>query len=405
MHYRVRNVNEAFNILVAIFQHESPTLISRSTSRVGDVLYIQEPVTITYTHPRERVLFNQSRDANPFFHLYESLHMLAGRNDIAPVAYYAANYAKQVQDGDSPVANGAYGYRWRRYEQMNEWGHGSRYESVSYVDQLKLIVEQLKAKPDSRRCVLQMWNIEDDLLKIDTSKDVCCNTHAYFSLRKPVESTPFPSRPITNDPYPWILDMTVCNRSNDLIWGALGANVVHFSFLQEYLAACIGCEVGVYNQFTNNLHVYVDRFEPEKWLADETPDFYSETVKHTSKLRHYGMKEFMPGGESEIPEGSTLTIGTPVQPIPLVKDPATFDRECAEFVERHKQDVLAGRYKEPFLQDVAQPMCIAFHHHKRRDYVSALMIAKDLIRADDWRIASVNWLLKRKANHEHKQGT
>jgi hypothetical protein len=34
--------------------------------------------------------------------------------------------------------------------------------------------------------------------------------------------------------------MTVTNRSNDLCWGMLGANYVHFTILQEYLAARLG---------------------------------------------------------------------------------------------------------------------------------------------------------------------
>ena len=32
------------------------------------------------------------------------------------------------------------------------------------------------------------------------------------------------------------LCMTVCNRSNDMLWGAYGANVVHMSMLQEFVA-------------------------------------------------------------------------------------------------------------------------------------------------------------------------
>lgn len=375
MHVTYRNVNDAFREMVKLFAVEQPGII-RSTSRVGDVLYIQEPCTITYTHPREKVLFNQARDANPFFHVYESLWMLAGRNDIAPLAYYAANYAKQVQDGDNPNANGAYGYRWRhaphqvrRWVALNEMtGEGQYQKFTEPVDQLKIIIDQLKRKPDSRRCVLQMWNVEDDLLKIDTSKDVCCNTCAYFSLRYEPISRKYgaPEWPGQPQELRSVLDMTVCNRSNDLIWGTLGANAVHFSFLQEYLAACIGCEVGVYSQFSNNQHVYVDRFEPEKWLADDTPSEYDYRPDYL---------------------------------VPLVKDPATFDREVVEFVEHHSLNNNVHRWQEPFLNDVAERMCLAFHWYKQRQYGSALEQAQQ-IKSDDWRIAGTNWLLKRKANYE-----
>ena len=364
MEFRFRNVNDAFRSMVKVFSGNDPRL-ARSTSRVGDVLYIQEPVIITYTHPREKVLFNQARDCNPFFHVYEALWMLAGRNDIAGPSYYAANYRECVQDGDSPTANGAYGYRWRHARSARRGSlEQTRYETEE--DQLKPIVKHLKDKPDSRRVVLQMWNVEDDLLKVDSTKDCCCNLCALFSLRTEMSQV---------EPYMAHrrLDMTVYNRSNDLIWGTLGANAVHFAFLQEYLAACLGVEVGVYNQISNNQHVYVNRFEPEKWLTDQTIDRYLLASQNRKSLHT----------------------------VPLVQDPITFDRECAEFVERHSKDALAGYYTEPFLRDVAQPMCISFHQHRHHDYGDALNAAEYIL-ADDWRIASVNWLLKRKAAYERK---
>lgn len=384
MHVKYRNVNEAFRGLVTEFYEagrRSPNIV-RSTSRNGDVLYIQEPVTITYTHPRERVLFNQARDCNPFFHVYEALWMLAGRNDVAPLKYYVSTIDQFSDDGD--IFNGAYGWRWR----------GSRYRQDGNLywdqDQLKLIIEHLKAKPDSRRAVLQIWNVEDDLLKIGNlpyygsakdsdpgSKDVCCNLVVTFLIRE----QKFPDFGSTPGLVKQYLDMTVFNRSNDMIWGMLGANVVHFSMLQEYMAACIDVEVGMYHQITNNLHAYQnDKWQPEKWLL-----WYSNTSGFDGKLSADG------------------DYSSAIKTFPLVKDPATFDRECAEFVERHQRDALAGLYVEPFLRDVAQPMCVAFHHHKKRDYTSALLVARDLIKADDWRIAATNWLLKRKANYESRR--
>lgn len=356
MHFKFRNVNEAFRDLVWRFKNQHG-LVLPSTSRNGPVLYIQEPVTMTYTHPRERVLFNQARDCNPFFHVYEALWMLAGRNDVAPLKYYVSTIDQFSDDG--VTFNGAYGNRWR-----HAWGPvDPEYDDSEgwCIDQLKLIIDHLKAKPDSRRAVLHMSNVEDDLLKMDTTKDQCCNLVVTFAIRQ--------AHGFAKD-YPGkFLDMTVFNRSNDLVWGALGANVVHFSMLQEYMAACIGVEVGMYHQITNNLHAYQnDKWQPEKWLADSILNWYI-TNDHL---------------------------------VPLVKDPTIFDRECAAFVERHSSDAAAGNYTEPFLSDVAQPMCVAFHYHKRREYAHALMVAAS-IKADDWRIAAANWLLKRKANYESRR--
>ena len=49
--------------------------------------------------PCERVLLYPERNANPFFHLYESLWMLAGRNDVAGPARYAKNMNNYSDNG------------------------------------------------------------------------------------------------------------------------------------------------------------------------------------------------------------------------------------------------------------------------------------------------------------------
>lgn len=405
MEKRYRNVNQAFFGLVRDLQKGSiNTRVEES--RNGPVIQIDEPAMITYEKPLERVLFNQDRDVNPFFSVYESLWMLAGRNDVASVAYYAANMKNYSDDGKT--LNGAYGYRWRNYSTPD--APQTDYIGIQ-VDQLDVIVKHLKEKPNSRRVVLQMWNVEDDLLKIDNGKDVCCNLNVLFSLRvipscctERTNAKPNDGRNIEMDfrcsidaghtgPHqsgcaPWgdggspivrVLDMTVLNRSNDLVWGMLGANYVHFSFLQEYMAARLGVEVGRYTQFSNNLHVYTENnsgFHPEKWLANGVQDLYSETSP--INLCH----------------------------VPLVRDPVMFDREVKEFVELHKNDQQANgaeSWNEPFLHSVAQPMMQAFHLHKQRLYNFALEHCSH-IQPLDWRTVATNWINKRKANYEAKKG-
>ena len=91
MHLKTRNVNTAFKTLVGIFHsrglsYDPQLQFSGRDSRNGRVIVLDEPVLMTYSHPCERVLFNQARDCNPFFHVYEALWMLAGRNDVASVS-------------------------------------------------------------------------------------------------------------------------------------------------------------------------------------------------------------------------------------------------------------------------------------------------------------------------------
>lgn len=232
MEFRTRNVNTA--ISEALWKLK--VCGERGSSRNGEVLAFPEPVMTTYERPQERVLFWGARDANPIFHLMESIWMLAGRDDLAFVAYFNSRMANFSDDGET--LNGAYGFRWRK-------GFG--------VDQLRVLVEHLKKFPDTRRAVLTMWAPGSDLSQIETSKDVCCNTQCYFEIRG------------------GRLNMTVLNRSNDLVWGCYGANAVHFSMLQEFIANALNIPLGVYRQFSNNLHLYTELYDFKKHL-DCPPD-------------------------------------------------------------------------------------------------------------------------------------
>lgn len=193
--------------------------VTRKDSRNGPVLEFDTPVASVYRNPVNRVLFNAARDCNPFLHLFESLWMLAGRNDLSFLTPFTKNMAQFSDDGET--LHGAYGHRWRQ--------HFDR-------DQLAEVIEHLRKYPDSRRAVLQMWDPRTDLNR--DGRDVPCNTAVFFLRRG-------------ND-----LDMTVTNRSNDAVWGAYGANAVHMSVLHEYVAAATGMGVGRYTQFSNSLHIY-----------------------------------------------------------------------------------------------------------------------------------------------------
>ncbi|MFA5376279.1 MAG: thymidylate synthase [Dehalococcoidia bacterium] len=353
MEFAFRNVNDAFSGLVrAVHEGEAPT--RRSASRYGDVIQFDGPVTVQYEHPCERVLFNAARDCNPFFHLYESLWMLAGRRDVAPLAWYNSKMAEFSDNGIT--YHGAYGHRWRRY---------------FCIDQLDEVVRELKADPHSRRVVLQMWSAEADLGIDVKTLDKPCNSQAYFAIREAITSIePDGFSDQGTAVYTKFLDMTVCNRSNDLIWGMLGANVVHFSMLQEYLAARIGVGVGNYYQFTNNLHVYTERWTPEKWLADVYDDPYDQP---------------------------NFVL------VPLVTNPDRFDTECTTFVnhgygdELDKLSMKTHLWTNKFFPSVAIPMAKAFAAHKQREYGVAEEYLTAVL-ADDWRIAGLDWIKRREAN-------
>lgn len=312
-------------------------------SRNGPVLVAPGPVITVYANPLERVLADPIRNANPFLHLFESFWLLAGREDVAFIAQFAANMATFSDDGK--VLRGAYGYRWRK--------------AFGY-DQLKEIVTRLRKNHDDRRCVLQMWHSPIDMpwMQNTVSKDVPCNTQVYFTIN-----------PATKK-----LDMTVCCRSNDIVWGAYGANAVHFSILQEYMAAQIGVPVGTFHQLSNNWHAYKEVWKKQSPIALPLTDPYISEAS-------------IPLFDSEERYTVTPIFGHRPKDVMLADD---------DIENITAPDYYTRGYQNKFFVDVAAPMRRAWEFYKANDLESAmysLNLAQQYGYADsDWLLNGLAWL-------------
>ena len=293
-------------------------------SRDGDVLVMPYPVMSIYNKPWERVLFDPFRDANPFFHLMESMWMLAGRDDAKWLDEYVKDFSSRYAEDDGRI-HGAYGHRWRGHFDM---------------DQLRICIDRLKANPKDRRVVITMWDPQYDLVIPGDyePKDLPCNTQIYLRI-------------VTGK-----LDLTVICRSNDMVWGAHGANAVHFSFLQEYLADMIGVKMGKLYQLSNNYHGYVKRM-PKEWSNPDKTDRYS-----LDKLHH----------------------------IRLVENPDTFDQEVKDFCNGE----LASNFTNTFLSHVAVPMQQVALEWRAHGAAKARDLTR-YVEAPDWRLAAELWLDRR----------
>lgn len=319
----VRNVHDALPTALAMLQEHG---VERE-SRNGPVQRFSGPVSTVYQHPMERVMFHPERDCNPFFHLYESLWMLAGRRDVKSVAHYVKRMADFSDDGKTFHA--AYGYRWRRHFGM---------------DQLSELIKILGNNPDDRRCVLQMWDSRVDLGR--EGKDFPCNTIATFEVD-------------------WLgqLAMTVFNRSNDIVWGAYGANAVHFSVMQEYVASALGLVPGPYHQVSTNFHGYLKTLKPVEMLANVS----RETNPYTT---------------------------CEVTPFPMMREgQAAFDLDLETYMARGP---IVG-FSTAFFRKVVTPMHYAHETYKQTNidrFTNAIEIVSQCV-ATDWRKAATEWLRRR----------
>ncbi len=311
----------------------------KSDSRNGPVIVASVPITTMNIHPLNRVLFLPERGENPFFHLIEALWMLAGRRDLGPLTQIVKQIGAYSDDGGQ-TQPGAYGFRWRHW-----------FKNVGDdADQLQWAIARLKKDPNDRRVVVSMWDARHDRRAADQgSSDVPCNTQFYLLVRD------------------GRLDMTVTCRSNDMLWGAHGANAVHFSILLEYLAGHIGVKVGKLYQISNNYHLY-EKMAGERllgaarlWSVEDC--FYHKNI---------------------------------VEPYPLFdadQSPAAWDEDLEMWWNNPAKTGL----RHSFFRRVATPVLYSHkayrNKHDRERFDTALEVISRCS-APDWKLACSHWLEK-----------
>jgi thymidylate synthase len=286
-------------------------------TRNGPAMVLPEIAVFTLNHPQRRVLDDPTRNANPFFHMMEFIWMMAGRLD----SKWISQFNKRMETfADNGELKAAYGYRWRYHYA---------------VDQVYWVIQQLAKDPMTRQAVIGIWDPDMDLTT--NHKDKACNVTLMFRNNAGA------------------LDMLVCNRSNDFIWGALGSNVVHFTMLHECVAHFSGIPLGKYSVLSINLHMYTDRPDFDRaWKQLAVEEVYD-------KVSHLEM--FSPT-ESFTP----------------------FATDCERFCVDHE-----GPFATEWMHSVAEPVRQAWFAHKA-GHDDAAVHEVSRIEAPDWRMACQNWL-------------
>lgn len=330
MEYIFSDVNEAFPVMWHRLLGDDGVI--EEQTRNGPVRRSVYPVTTIFKNPYHRVLFDKVRDANPFFHLFESIWMLAGRNEVAWLAKFNKRMMEYSDDGITLVSS--YGYRWSGV--------------------LPTIISRLQKDPQTRRAYIPIfWGVDVPR----EGKDVPCNTGISFYLR--------------ND----CLDMTVFNRSNDMVYGAYGANVVHFSFLQEYVAAAVGCDIGFYAQISSNFHLYTDFDVTKRLMGKVQPRpqnlYYEDPYVNASPHWVLRSREDIDNWQ----EDAKYFIDVYTE----ATDPGDMERE----------------WRTPFFAFIAAPMYRGWHAYVRERDVAKAVVRLEDVEATDWRFAGQQWINNR----------
>jgi len=334
--YTCNNVNEVFPLAIKEIQQEG---ISVSPRGVETLEFFPTPVTTVYKNPKQCILFDPVRDENPFFLVMEAIWILGGREDVAFLDPFLPGL-KQFSD-DGTYYHGAYGTRIYRYNQLN------------------YVINLLRKDPHTRRAVISIYQ---PFLDTTDSKDIPCNDMLFLKLRNGQ------------------LNMTVANRSNDLVLGCYSVNKTQFSFVLQYIAAAIGAKVGELRQCSDSLHVYTDT---DKWRAVKDIPLCNNNDPY-----------------SNYDAAALLGLPEPIKTTEVVtpSEFENFNRDLRDFFNLYDQMGLEAAsdcsYRSPFFYGVVVPMIKAHKRYRNGDLEQALNFCMQ-IRYNDWMHATSLWIKRR----------
>jgi thymidylate synthase len=181
---------------------------------IGYCARIEDPTARFCQSPRRR--------QNIVFNYAEALWYLSGRNDLEFIAWYAPSIARYSADGRTLPGTG-YGARLLHF-------------GANGMNQIERAFDILaRDDSDSKRVFLQIFDANEDIYR--RSIDVSC-TLGLQLLRRENK-----------------LHMVAFLRANDAYLGLL-SDVFSFTFLQEYFASVLGCEIGAYSHQVGSIHIY-----------------------------------------------------------------------------------------------------------------------------------------------------
>ena len=158
--------------------------------------------------------------------------------------------------------------------------YGKQWRDCNGIDQIAEIIAQIKADPDSRRIILDSWNVNE----IDKMSLPPCHTLAQFYVAEGK------------------LSCQLYQRSADMFLG-VPFNIASYSLLTHILASITGLKVGefvwtggdchIYNNHTSQVLQQMSR-KPSKLPQLQMPEFTSLEEVLNSSIEDYALENYAP---------------------------------------------------------------------------------------------------------------
>ena len=169
--------------------------------------------------------------------IYELLWFLKGDTNVEYLQDNGVRIWNEWADSDGSLGH-IYGYQWRSWPDY-KGGH---------IDQIKQVVEQIKNNPDSRRIIVNAWNVAD----IENMNLPPC--HMFFQFY------------VANGR----LSMQMYQRSADTFLG-VPFNIASYALLLQMMAQVTGLRAGDFVHTLGDAHIYKNHLEQVKLQLSRTP--------------------------------------------------------------------------------------------------------------------------------------
>ena len=178
--------------------------------------------------------------------VHELLWFIKGATNIN---HGLAEYTKIWNDWADEDGNlgPIYGYQWRNWEQFVVNPETGAYEK-RHIDQLKQAIDMIKNNPDSRRIIVNAWNVAD------VEKMALPPCHTFFQFY------------VCGD----YLDLQLYQRSADMALG-VPFNIASYSLLLMMVAKECGLTPRYFVHTFGDAHIYSNHVEGVKEQLTRTP--------------------------------------------------------------------------------------------------------------------------------------
>lgn len=169
--------------------------------------------------------------------IYELLWFLRGDTNVKWLQEHGVRIWNEWADENGDLGH-VYGYQWRSWPNYKG----------GYIDQISEVIEQIKTNPNSRRLIVNAWNVAD----IDNMNLPPC--HMFFQFY------------VANGK----LSLQLYQRSADTFLG-VPFNIASYALLLMMVAQVTGLKAGEFVHTLGDAHIYKDHIEQMKLQLSREP--------------------------------------------------------------------------------------------------------------------------------------